>query len=227
MPQHFGLYWQSMKELAVKLRGLDADHPVISSLNLQTTNRPDITIWNPEVPFPEAQKSGHIIALLDVGEDPWGLVHSRAFDHHASFADAYAGDRQSTLEAVEWLSQKQSPQRARAPAAAGAQARVTYLGGLGTRSIRVTIGQSFPLGDELLFGRSKGVHIGIRSGAHSDQNLCARRHARLTCDEHGLTIEDLRSTNGTYVEGVRIDAPTRLHPGQQFALAGYYRFIVG
>ena len=43
----------------------------------------------------------------------------------------------------------------------------------------------------------------------------SRRHARITCAPDGVTVEDLGSTNGTFIGEQRIDAPTRLpEPGR-------------
>src|SRR4029077_1836719 len=73
--------------------------------------------------------------------------------------------------------------------------------------------QSLPLTD--------GEHIAGR-GAESllviDGTTVSRRHARITIANGAATIEDLDSTNGTYVNGTRISAPTRLTPGDEFAL---------
>ncbi|MFC5066020.1 FHA domain-containing protein [Actinomycetospora atypica] len=45
------------------------------------------------------------------------------------------------------------------------------------------------------------------------------RHLRLTADRAGAwTVTDLGSTNGTRVDGGRIDGPTRLSPGAELAL---------
>ncbi|HRF46486.1 MAG TPA: FHA domain-containing protein [Anaerolineales bacterium] len=41
----------------------------------------------------------------------------------------------------------------------------------------------------------------------------SRQHARLSATETGFTIEDLASTNGVFVNGVRITAPTELSGG--------------
>ena len=38
-------------------------------------------------------------------------------------------------------------------------------------------------------------------------------HMRLVAQEHGLTLHDLGSTNGTYVNGRRVTAPTQLKRG--------------
>jgi transcriptional regulator with AAA-type ATPase domain len=55
-----------------------------------------------------------------------------------------------------------------------------------------------------------GVHT-LGSGNASDLRVghptVSRRHARLTCTEEGITVEDLGSTNGTEVDGKPVDAP--------------------
>lgn len=44
-----------------------------------------------------------------------------------------------------------------------------------------------------------------------DHPLASRRHARLERDESGYLVRDLESTNGTYVDGERIDSARPLH----------------
>jgi DNA-binding winged helix-turn-helix (wHTH) protein len=73
--------------------------------------------------------------------------------------------------------------------------------------------QSFPLTD--------GEHIAGRDAECSlviDGTTVSRRHARITVARGAATIEDLDSTNGTYVNGTRISAPTPLVPGDEFAV---------
>jgi len=73
--------------------------------------------------------------------------------------------------------------------------------------------QSLPLND--------GEHIAGRDAECSlviDGTTVSRRHARITVARGAATIEDLDSTNGTHVNGTRISAPTRLAPGDEFAL---------
>jgi DNA-binding winged helix-turn-helix (wHTH) protein len=73
--------------------------------------------------------------------------------------------------------------------------------------------QSLPLTD--------GEHVAGRDGDCSlviDGTTVSRRHARITVAQGAVTIEDLDSTNGTHVNGARISAPTRLAPGDEFAL---------
>jgi len=73
--------------------------------------------------------------------------------------------------------------------------------------------QSVPLTD--------GEHIAGRDADCSlvvDGTTVSRRHARIMVAHGAATIEDLNSTNGTHVNGTRISAPTRLVPGDEFAL---------
>ncbi len=73
--------------------------------------------------------------------------------------------------------------------------------------------QSLPLTD--------GEHVAGRDAECSlviEGTTVSRRHARITVAQGAATIEDLDSTNGTYVNGTRISAPTRVNPGDEFAL---------
>jgi DNA-binding winged helix-turn-helix (wHTH) protein len=65
---------------------------------------------------------------------------------------------------------------------------------------------------EHLAGRDEGCALVV------DADTVSRRHARITVASGVAMIEDLESTNGTHVRGVRITAPTRLEPGDELAL---------
>ncbi len=49
--------------------------------------------------------------------------------------------------------------------------------------------------------------------AYADDPALSRAHARVTLAEGGVTVEDLRSTNGTFVDARRLDGPAVLHVG--------------
>jgi DNA-binding winged helix-turn-helix (wHTH) protein len=73
--------------------------------------------------------------------------------------------------------------------------------------------QSLPLTD--------GEHVAGRDAECSlvvEGTTVSRRHARITVARGVALIEDLGSTNGTYVNGTRISAPTRITAGDEFAL---------
>jgi pSer/pThr/pTyr-binding forkhead associated (FHA) protein len=71
------------------------------------------------------------------------------------------------------------------------------------------IGMSVLIDDELLIGRhAEGA------GRLADDEEISRSHARLSLDRTGFcAIEDLGSTNGTYVNGLRISGPETLSEG--------------
>lgn len=67
-------------------------------------------------------------------------------------------------------------------------------------------GTSVPLVGEISLGRTVDSTLDI------DDDYASGRHARLYRDAQGWIVEDLTSTNGTYVNGVRIQDPTRITP---------------
>jgi pSer/pThr/pTyr-binding forkhead associated (FHA) protein len=77
-------------------------------------------------------------------------------------------------------------------------------------------GQRFETGPALVIGRSEEG-----PGALGGDPELSRRHAALSRLRDGrLLVEDLGSTNGTWVNGTRIPAPTLLTAGDEVALGG-------
>jgi hypothetical protein len=62
----------------------------------------------------------------------------------------------------------------------------------------LTGGQAFGIGPELVIGRALACDITI------DDSYASGRHARLYDRDGHVYIEDMNSTNGTYVNGVRV-----------------------
>ncbi|MDY6794828.1 MAG: FHA domain-containing protein [Actinomycetota bacterium] len=65
----------------------------------------------------------------------------------------------------------------------------------------------FELGDEMLVGRAGECGISI------EDEFASNLHAKIYQQEGRYYVEDLGSTNGTYVNGRRITYPTELRPG--------------
>jgi hypothetical protein len=133
-------------------------------------------------------------------------------------ADAYASDERSLALAIAFCKREKREERTAGPL------RLTYLGSLGeTRPPRSPpIGGSVPLSDSFFVGRMEDCAICLRQGAHSDQNTVARRHARFERTASGARVTDLRSTNGTWVRGARIEVADVV-PGEEVAIAWTHR----
>ncbi len=77
-------------------------------------------------------------------------------------------------------------------------------------------GSSIRIDDELLIGRGEPGE-----GRLGDDPELSRRHARISRrTEGGLTIEDLGSTNGTFVNGRQVSRREALGPGDEIELGG-------
>lgn len=68
-------------------------------------------------------------------------------------------------------------------------------------------GLDFTVTDATVLGRSAEADIAI------DDPYASEFHLRLVAQEGGLTLHDLGSTNGTYLNGRRVTAPTELRRG--------------
>ena len=86
------------------------------------------------------------------------------------------------------------------------QTEVIVLHG-GVELARVTL----PPG-EYIIGRSANAHI------RADTTLLSRRHAQLTINYDHILLEDLGSSNGTFINEQPITDATRLFPNQSIRL---------
>jgi hypothetical protein len=74
-------------------------------------------------------------------------------------------------------------------------------------------GMSFSLiGNQVLIGREEGIDIILQDPEAS------RRHSRISWQGAEFVIEDLGSTNGTFVNGVQITTPQILNPGDSIGI---------
>jgi ABC-type multidrug transport system ATPase subunit len=77
------------------------------------------------------------------------------------------------------------------------------------------------VGREVIIGRLSGCGLPIESP------LISREHARLICSQERVWLEDLRSTNGTYVNGARIKDRVELVPGDRVSFATFVFVFTG
>ncbi len=70
-------------------------------------------------------------------------------------------------------------------------------------------GTSFEVGDELTMGRSAGCQITL------DDTYVSQLHTRVFRREGRYFVEDLGSTNGTYLNRNKVAAPTPVNPGDR------------
>ena len=71
--------------------------------------------------------------------------------------------------------------------------------------------------DVLRLHPTQRIAIGRASQSHVvvADHLCSRFHAELYWDQDGWWIQDQNSRNGTFVNGLKIEQPVRLRPGDQ------------
>lgn len=74
-------------------------------------------------------------------------------------------------------------------------------------------GMSFPMvGNQVILGREEGMDIVLQDPEAS------RRHTRISWQAGHFIVEDLGSTNGTFVNGVQITSPKILSPGDSIGI---------
>jgi diguanylate cyclase (GGDEF)-like protein len=76
-------------------------------------------------------------------------------------------------------------------------------------------------GEGLEIGRSTGISVSL-----PDVLSVSRRHARLVYDNRQVMLEDLGSTNGTYLNGRKVHDAERLRSGDRFQVgAAHFKFL--
>ncbi|HSS45464.1 MAG TPA: GGDEF domain-containing protein [Thermoanaerobaculia bacterium] len=79
----------------------------------------------------------------------------------------------------------------------------------------------FRPGSAVVIGRVKSADISL-----PDVSSVSRRHARLRYRTESVVLEDLGSTNGTYVNDTRIEDPAVLRSGDRFQVGGvHFKFL--
>lgn len=70
-------------------------------------------------------------------------------------------------------------------------------------------GRSFPLGEEIIIGRAERCHLIL------EDSYVSQIHARVFSKGDVYMVEDMGSTNGTYVNRNRVTSPTELLRGDR------------
>lgn len=70
-------------------------------------------------------------------------------------------------------------------------------------------GRRYPLGDEITVGRAAGCQVTV------DDTYVSQLHARVFTRDGQLFVEDLGSTNGTYLNRVKVAGPMVMHKGDR------------
>lgn len=116
---------------------------------------------------------------------------------------------------------KAAGQAAAAGASAAVRKALPTAGGSSRAPSRLKVtagklaGTSVPLGrSAIVVGRSQGCSLVI------DDEYSSSRHARFFPNGDTWFVEDLDSTNGTFVDGQRITEPTALALGQEVRIGG-------
>lgn len=76
-------------------------------------------------------------------------------------------------------------------------------------------GQSFDLGDELKIGRAATCQVAL-----ADDSYVSQVHARIFRRDGRLYVEDLNSTNGTFLNRKKLTSPVALRGGDRIQVGG-------
>ena len=73
-------------------------------------------------------------------------------------------------------------------------------------------GTTYPLGDELTVGRAAGCQVTL------DDTYVSQLHARVFMRDNELYVEDLGSTNGTYLNRRKVSGPMVMKAGDRLQI---------
>jgi pSer/pThr/pTyr-binding forkhead associated (FHA) protein len=82
-------------------------------------------------------------------------------------------------------------------------------------------GRSFGLADEVTVGRAAGCQVTL------DDNYASQLHARIFRRDGTLYVEDLGSTNGTYLNTRKVSAPMALKRGDRLKIGATVMELTG
>ena len=80
------------------------------------------------------------------------------------------------------------------------------------RAANLAPGSTYDITGGVVLGRGSGVDI------HLEDTFASSRHARIVPEGSVLVLEDLGSTNGTFLNGEPLRGPQPLHPGDRIRI---------
>lgn len=122
------------------------------------------------------------------------------------------GPRQGRV-VVTQSQQTGAPQVEAVPIARARKGRRGDVGRLVVMKPKERRGATFAIGTEITIGRAANCTIMI-----PDDTYVSQLHARIFRRADGAWVEDLGSTNGSYLNGARIAAPEQLGPGDRLQI---------
>jgi hypothetical protein len=107
--------------------------------------------------------------------------------------------RRTSQDELAKLAHEGGPNQTRRGARAEQVSQIVVIAGRG-------VGDSVPLSGEVTLGRAADATLDI------EDDYASSHHARVYRDAESWIIADLGSTNGTFINGVRVERPTRIGP---------------
>ena len=164
-------------------------------------------------PVPTSAKARAKAAVGAANNGPG--ANDAASNHAASNQAASTSAASANQAAANQAAPQPQPRKQSAPAQMKAKSKPKAgKKGLVARLIvlepRVRKGTAIGLAHEVTFGRAAGCTVSV-----PDDNYVSQVHARVYRSGEAVIIEDLDSTNGTYVNGSRITGSITLRPGDR------------
>jgi hypothetical protein len=171
-------------DLAGVIRALDAERLLVANVQLHAPTLDDVFL----------AKTGRSLEGEGEGGDGDAAAGQAQLNLEVAVGGRSRIERVPTAYLKDWMAERHAQQAAQG----GPPTLVVQQGPLA--------GHSFRVDSRIVIGR-QGVDMVF------DDAEISRRHASLQLVQGSLVIEDLRSLNGTWVNGTRITAPTLLRPG--------------
>jgi pSer/pThr/pTyr-binding forkhead associated (FHA) protein len=98
------------------------------------------------------------------------------------------------------------------------QAQLASRSGIGRLSVLESPGEEPPDGTTIALGPINSIGRNVNNTIYIEDDFVSTNHAMLTFRGRSWFIEDQGSTNGTYVNGHRIDRPVALSYGDELTI---------